>query len=200
MARGKFQINGTPLQKSIDSLAWISLQSAYPYQPSFGYYKNDSTNDTLIKYGVFYNWIAMSSNKLAPSGWRVASIEDWQKLESYLSLQGFNFCNPETCGTILGKCLASQTGWLPSNLQYVIGNSALLNNKTGFSAYPTGYLAGNGVYAGQGVFAEWWTYSQTYSTGGMVCNLAFDGKNLTYAQNAQSNIGVPVRLVRTLSP
>jgi hypothetical protein len=40
-------------------------------------------------YGAMFNHLAIESEKLAPVGWRIPSVQDFQKLETYLSTNGF---------------------------------------------------------------------------------------------------------------
>ena len=50
--------------------------------PAWCYYKNASQNN---KYGKLYNWYAVvDQRKLAPKGWHIPSIEEWQTLNKHL--------------------------------------------------------------------------------------------------------------------
>ena len=56
-------------------------------------------------YGAMYNHFAIESGKLAPSGWRIPSQEDFKELELFIAGDG-NAGNEATV-------LKSETGWLP---------------------------------------------------------------------------------------
>ena len=48
-------------------------------KPAWCYYQNDSSNGT--KYGKLYNWYAVNDKRgLAPSGWHIATDDEWQLL------------------------------------------------------------------------------------------------------------------------
>jgi uncharacterized protein (TIGR02145 family) len=49
---------------------------------AYSWYNNDITNKKL--YGALYNWYAVETGKLCPTGWHVASDEDWTTLHEYL--------------------------------------------------------------------------------------------------------------------
>jgi uncharacterized protein (TIGR02145 family) len=60
-----------------DSNSWI--------QNTNGAYCNYKDTDSLGNiYGKLYNWFAVNTNKVCPSGWHVPSTSDWFQLTSYL--------------------------------------------------------------------------------------------------------------------
>ena len=70
--------DGSLLELEKDSVKWREKTTA-----AYCYYKNNG----LIygdKYGAFYNWYAVESEKLCPSGWHVATDDDWQTLISHI--------------------------------------------------------------------------------------------------------------------
>lgn len=51
--------------------------------PAWCYYKKNDRNEAV--YGILYNWYAVNDPRgLAPDGWKVPSIEDWEKLATFL--------------------------------------------------------------------------------------------------------------------
>lgn len=51
--------------------------------PAWCYYKKNDKNEAV--YGILYNWYAVNDPRgLAPDGWKVPSIEDWEKLAAFL--------------------------------------------------------------------------------------------------------------------
>ncbi len=101
--------------------------------PACGYYDNDTAN--LRKYGMLYNWYAVDGGQLCPSGWRVPSHEDWNKLEETL---GGQF----RAG---GKMMAT-TGWK---------GRLISGNDIGFTALPGGYRLNDDFL--KGYEAIWWS-------------------------------------------
>lgn len=90
--------------------------------------------------GALYNWYAVETEKLCPSGWHVPSDEDWQGLINYLISNGYGYGGS---GTDIAKAMASKTGWtiVSGTITHAgeVANDISSNNSSGFSAYPTGY-------------------------------------------------------------
>jgi uncharacterized protein (TIGR02145 family) len=53
----------------------------YPHEQIEGI---ESDADVVKAYGLHYNWYAVESKKLCPSGWRVPRLDDWEELFGYL--------------------------------------------------------------------------------------------------------------------
>jgi uncharacterized protein (TIGR02145 family) len=72
------QLNdGSPMtNKTVDG-DWQNLTA-----PGYCYYNNDITNKT--GYGALYNFYAVKSDKLAPTGWHIPSEAEWQVLINFL--------------------------------------------------------------------------------------------------------------------
>jgi uncharacterized protein (TIGR02145 family) len=68
--------DGTAIPNVTDA-TWGNLQT-----DAYCWYNNDITNKT--PYGALYNWFAAKSSKLCPTGWHVATLEDWTTLVTYL--------------------------------------------------------------------------------------------------------------------
>jgi uncharacterized protein (TIGR02145 family) len=84
-----------PIVKSIEEWKKAGLNK----KPAMCYYNNDVENKT--KFGIIYNWYALNDKRgIAPKGWRVATLKDWEILTSYLGESN-----------IAGKKLKSQNGW-----------------------------------------------------------------------------------------
>lgn len=115
----------TAIPMVADSAAWKNLKT-----PGYCWYKNDSTANKQI-YGALYNWYAVNTNKLAPSGWHIPSEADWMTLEN--NVTGYLY----TSGS-LAKILASTTYWVRSVATGAVGFDPLTNNSSGFAAVPGG--------------------------------------------------------------
>jgi uncharacterized protein (TIGR02145 family) len=68
--------DGTSIPYVTDEDAWIDLTTAAYCWPN-----NDISN--LSPYGAMYNWYAVNSGKLAPTGWHVATDADWNTLITF---------------------------------------------------------------------------------------------------------------------
>jgi uncharacterized protein (TIGR02145 family) len=128
-------------------------------------------------YGAMYNHFAIESGKLAPSGWRIPSQEDFKELELFIANDG-NAGNEATV-------LKTETGWLPST-----GGGS---NLYGFNGLPNGYVSAVGSPTlGQGI-CTWATSNIGVQTRVLV--QLFDQKTIIYGNNA-IQIGAAVRCIK----
>lgn len=114
--------NGDPISKVADIDVWKALETG-------GYcdYNNDVNNSLAC--GRLYNWYAVDDKRnIAPKGWHVPSIDEWQILVDYLG--GYN---------VAALKLKKSTGW-PD----VQGKQRNGTNESGFSALPGQLRRDNG--------------------------------------------------------
>ena len=105
-------------------------------EPAWCYYKNSS--ELGLKYGKLYNYYALTDPRgLAPMGWHVSLIKDWEILFYYLKLD-----------INTGGKLKSKTGWFRN------GNGT---NQSGFSALPGGTRDLHGNFWDEGSDGYWWS-------------------------------------------
>lgn len=139
-----------------DNATWTSLTT-----PAYCWYENDEA--TYGSYGPLYNWYAVNSGNLCPTGWHVASKSDWDSMLQYLIDNGYNYdgtTNTPISENKLAKAMASATGWTASINTGTPGNTDYPDkiNATGFSARPTGYRsATNGNFSAFNEHGYWWT-------------------------------------------
>jgi uncharacterized protein (TIGR02145 family) len=89
--------------------------------PGYCWYGNYEAFFNLNHYGALYNFYAVSSGKLCPTGWHVPEDDEWITLELFLG--------SDSAG---GKLKESGTrNWISPN--------AGATNETGFNALPGGY-------------------------------------------------------------
>ena len=122
--------------------------------PGCGYYKNDSS--MLRKYGMLYNWYAVDGGKLCPMGWRVATHQDWNKLEEFL---GGQFRS--------GGKMKAVAGW---KYRHISGDDI------GFKALPGGYRLNDDFL--EGAEAIWWSSSVAMNTDFQKGKLSEEYKSL----------------------
>lgn len=103
--------DGTPITEytfDIHGINWLNLnspQALYQWASTNdlnNVHENDLPSDY---YGAMYNHFAIVSEKLAPVGWRIPSVQDYLALENCLSINDFARNEVLT--------LKSSTGWLP---------------------------------------------------------------------------------------
>ena len=108
---------------------------------AYCWYNNEIDNKTT--YGALYNWYAAKSGKLCPSGWHVATLEDWTRLVTFLG-------GIDVAGGKLKE--AGNTHWLDQNVG--------ATNESGFTALPGGYRGsglGDGAFYALGYYGWFWT-------------------------------------------
>ena len=70
--------DGTSIPMVTDNTTWNYLHS-----PGYCWYNNDPATYKNT-YGALYNWLAVNTGKLAPVGWHVPSVEEWNTLVLWL--------------------------------------------------------------------------------------------------------------------
>jgi uncharacterized protein (TIGR02145 family) len=110
--------------------------------PAGTFYENNGANGQT--YGILYNWHAVASGKLCPTGWHVPTDSEWNTLIDFLG-------GEDVAG---GKMKEAGTAhWNSPNLD--------ATNSSGFTALPAGYLFDNGNYNSLGNVTHWWTSTQS---------------------------------------
>jgi uncharacterized protein (TIGR02145 family) len=113
--------------------------------PAYCWYDNDSVSYKLSN-GALYNWFAVNSGKLCPTGWHVPTDLEWTTLIYYLG--GNNLA--------LGKLQETGTAhWTSMNPE--------ATNSSGFTALATGARTGDVsrfFWNGLGSTGNWWSSSK----------------------------------------
>jgi uncharacterized protein (TIGR02145 family) len=138
--------NSTPIPNVTDNTAWSTLTT-----PAYCWYIN---SEALYKneYGALYNWFAVGTGNLCPTGWHVASDDDYKALETFLGLPPAQLDSWGWRGTDQGSEMKNTTGW-------AAGQNG--TNTSGFSALPGGYrYAATGTFNDRGNLSYWWTSTQ----------------------------------------
>ena len=73
--------DGTAIPNVTGNFGWGSLSTE-----AWCNYNNSSTNDA--SYGKLYNWYAVETGKLCPTGWHVPTDAEWTVLTDYLAANG----------------------------------------------------------------------------------------------------------------
>jgi len=145
--------------------------------PAYSWYLNDSISNQDT-YGALYNWYAVQSGKLCPSGWRVPTIEDVQELVSYAGGAG-----------IAGKVLKE-----PGTVYWKSPNSDS-TDVYGFSARGGGKRSEKGIHDFQRVEGTWWISEEYSIANASYFNILFNYSNLFVAYYNKKT-GMSVRCVR----
>lgn len=154
---------------------------------------NNSAN--VSDEGYLYNYYAaVDARGIAPAGWHVPSLTEFNTLASFLSNNSAFHSGPGVSNTYTAKCLASDTGWVTSSTAYHVGNDQGYNNCTGFCAYPTGVKTSNySTPSYHGQQSLWWT-STLYGGGNTNANcfwLVYNQATFTSTNyNIQSSMSI----------
>jgi uncharacterized protein (TIGR02145 family) len=132
--------DGTPIALVTDKKEWANLET-----PAYCWYNNRAAKYKNSSYGTLYNWYAVNTDKLCPTGWHVPTKDEWGTLTTYLGGERVATGKLKETGT---------THWNSPNTD--------ATNESGFTALPGGYRA-NGAFESIGYRGLWWSSSE-YST------------------------------------
>ncbi|MEI6062162.1 MAG: fibrobacter succinogenes major paralogous domain-containing protein [Bacteroidota bacterium] len=149
--------DGNNIPNVTDNIVWSLLTA-----PGSCTYNNTTNSDSINKYGRLYNWYAVNTGKLSPSGWHIPTDAEWSALGNYLIVNGYNY-DGSTSGNKYAKALASDKGWNFSSNTGVPGNTdySAKRNATGFTAVPAGVRDANqNAFGSIGYYGIWWSSSE----------------------------------------
>ena len=129
--------DGSPIPSGLGSTTWSSTTDG-----AVAVYDNDEAT-YLADYGRLYNWYAVNTGNLCPSGWHVPTDAEWTTLTDGLG------------GTSAGDALKSSFSDSPAWDG---------TNSSGFYALAGGYLNGNGFFNDEGDYGYFWSSSPNEPT------------------------------------
>jgi len=165
---------------------------------AFCYFNNTKNLDSIKLFGALYNWYAVEKSRIAPDGWRVPSKEDWETLKKYLVEKGYDsYDHKDTIGGI-GRALAANYGWpkieYPNPEHFDVNIKG--NNKTGFSALPSGYREYWGTFNNYGSTSYWWSSSKNLEFNSPEVFYIVSGFNSLNNGVLRENYGYSIRLIK----
>jgi uncharacterized protein (TIGR02145 family) len=83
-------------------------------------------------YGVLYNWSAVMTEGICPSGWHIPSDGEWQTMEISLGMTEAEAASEGNRGSPVSDYLKSSTGW---------DNDGNGSNSSGFTGLPGGFAS-----------------------------------------------------------
>jgi uncharacterized protein (TIGR02145 family) len=111
-------------------------------------------------YGVYYNWPAVMTEGICPSGWHIPSDGEWQTMEISLGMSESEAAIENSWrGTDEGYQMKSASGWLDA--QGYFGNGS---NSSGFNGLPGGHFSSSTGFSDLGYSGYWWTSSESDSS------------------------------------
>ena len=165
--------NGEELHNVTDNAEWINQ-----FTSAYCNYNNTNNEDTIATYGRLYNWFAVAdSRNIAPRGWRIPNIVDWNILIDYLG----------------GDTIASNKMKESGNLHW--GDPFHSDNSSGFTALPAGSRDSERISDDMGYFATWWTISEYDESSAGFLYLFYYDSNVWKGTNYKVN-GYSVRCIK----
>lgn len=110
--------------------------------PAYCWYNNDNTFAESKNYGALYNWHAVNTGKLCPSGWHVPSINEFS--------------------TFMDNVIGNGTeGWKLKAIEGWVSYPGIFSDDSyGFTALPAGFrTSSDASFRNAGSFGYWWTSS-----------------------------------------
>ena len=138
------------------------------------HYDNGNLYET--NFGKLYNWYAVETEKLCPTGWHVPTDDDWTVLTDYLGANGYSGSE--------GKALKSTLGWSSG------GNGT---DHYGWLGLPSGDRSSDGSFEGIGRVGIWWSSSE-FNTS-IAWYLGYSNVNLSSHYSSKKN-GLSVRCLK----
>lgn len=139
--------NGDPIPNAVKVKEWKDAWENK--QPAWCHYKLDPANGAA--YGKLYNCYAvMDPRGLAPEGWHIPSIEEWDRL-----IAAIGGIDTFEAGKWAYDILRSRDGW-----EYYSGLNTEQTNSIGFSGMPAGERGLNGLFDGIGDGTYWWSTTE----------------------------------------
>ena len=143
--RATLSNDGMPIPIGTTDSVWRNL-----YTPAYSWYDNDPVT-YKEEYGAIYNWHAVSTGKLCPVGWHVASADEWTALANYLG-------GTEVAG---GKMKDASSEYWENPYQ----KSLEPTNESGFTALPGGFRGCSEdeiqrSFESIGYHASWWSSTE----------------------------------------
>jgi uncharacterized protein (TIGR02145 family) len=156
--------DGTAIANVTDDAAWKELKTG-----AFCWFKNDSTGNKAI-YGAYYNWYAVNTGNLCPTGWHVPADKEWRILTDYLGGE-----------IVAGIEMKSANKW---------ANNGNGTNSSGFTGIPCGYRSSKGSFSSQGISGYWWSSSASAVNAWYCVLFSKDGTAYKYYGTKESGFSV----------
>ena len=170
--RKKFGYNSILVAKTLNNIACIHFEQQHSCN-----YNNSSSND--VTYGKLYNWYAVNTSKLCPTGWHVPTESEWTVLTDYLTANGHSGAE--------GNALKATSGW---------NNGGNGTDDFGFLGLPGGYRSYyNGTFYSIGGYGYWWSSSLS-STANARSRYVYSTNDYVNSYNTNKKNGFSVRCLR----
>lgn len=163
----KFNDN-TPVPFVTEVAIWLTMGA-----PGYTWYNNDS-----IAYGALYNWYAVNTAKLCPTGWHVPSDDEWTGLTTYLG----------------GDSIAGDEIKESGTLHWLSPNTAA-TNESGLTGLPGGYRTYIGSFGNIKKIGYWWS-STSFNSVDAYYRFISSGYSPVVRSNSNQKGGFSVRCLK----
>ncbi len=165
--------DGTSIPLVTDATEWAGLTTA-----AYCWYNNYPIINKPT-FGALYNWYAVNTGKLAPSGWHVPTFDDWATLTTYLG-------GDQVAG---GKLKETGTSlWANPNIG--------ATNESGFTALPGGNRTYSGLFANVNELGVWWGATELNPLYDAWMLIIYNNYNLVIRDTEFKQNGFSVRCVK----
>ena len=162
--------DGSSIPLETDNDAWNSLTT-----PAYCYYNNDEATYG-DQYGALYNWYAVNTSNLCPSGWHIPTEDEWNILVDYMGLNGYSGME--------GLALKSATDW---------NNDGNGTDNFGFKGLPGGNH--DYMFWGQGDYGLWWSAGAATGVSGIGMVLSYHNNEISIGSYAKK-MGFSIRCLK----
>ena len=164
--------DGTSISLVTDNNTWAGLSIVGAYC----WYNNNNVFEN--PYGKLYNWFAVNSGKLCPTGWRVATDSDWTTLINYLG-------GSASAGGKMKEMAFNH--WATPNTG--------ATNTSNFSGLPGGLRYPDGSFSHLTLYGSWWSANEVNLNLASHFALDYDDANIDSAANSKQR-GLSIRCIK----
>ncbi|MCX6257588.1 MAG: fibrobacter succinogenes major paralogous domain-containing protein, partial [Bacteroidia bacterium] len=164
--------DGTAIPLVIYNSEWYNLTT-----PGFCWYNNDLQYKNT--YGALYNWYAVNTGNLCPTGWHVPSDAEWTQLTDFLGGENVAGGKLKETGT---------THWSSPNTG--------ADNSSGFSALPGGARADDGTFNDLSHTDDLWSATEYIALTAWTRDLRYNNAHVGLSCYYGKSFGFSVRCIK----
>jgi uncharacterized protein (TIGR02145 family) len=163
--------DGTPIPFITKNSVWTALKT-----PGYSWFENNGQNKEI--YGALYNWFAVDTKKLCPTGWHVPTASEWKILVAFVG-------DPVRAADKIKE--AGSDHWKTS--------LTIATNEYDFSALPGGFRLYTGGFPDPDCYAVWWSSTGYDETQAWNWGLFFSSSRI-YNGFDQKRAGFSIRCLK----
>ncbi|MFH0735864.1 MAG: fibrobacter succinogenes major paralogous domain-containing protein [bacterium] len=166
--------DGQPIPNVISGSSWGTIKT-----PAYCWGNFNTAHRNL--FGIWYNWYAVNTNKLAPEGCHIPTAAEWKTLQAYLGGEAVAGGKMKVTGTNF---------WGSPNTG--------ATNSSGFSVYPVGYRNYDGYESNDPYWhASFWAVDEFNAEKAIGTRLVNDRQDfLVFDFGVSKNYGYSVRCIK----